>query len=129
MTFDEALSIPKDLRFQKNGSEKYYRLIIESLGYEEVKRCIPFTLGELKKAYKKDQSFNTLSIMNWDYAAGYITRGSDVYYIGSSLTRLYNVKCGVTEFSCALGVCILKECAKMWIEESASHISKMSTFA
>lgn len=117
MTFEQALNIPKDLKFQEGGHEKYYRLIIEALGYEDVKKCIPFSVGELKKAYRTDKVFNNLPIRNWDYAAGFIVRGSRCDYIGSSLTRLYKEKCKVDTFSCTTGVCILKECAKMVVEE------------
>lgn len=120
MTLEQALNIPKDLKFQEGGHEKYYRLIIKALGYEDVKKCIPFSIGELKKAYRTDKVFNNLPIKKWDYAAGFHTNGSRCEYIGSGLTRLYGEKYKVDTFSCCTGVCILKEAAKMWVEEERS---------
>lgn len=116
MTFQEALKIPKELEANERHREKY-QLIVQALGYEDVKKCIPFTLKQLKKAYCTDTYFNNLPIRNWDYAAGFIASGARCEFVGSSLTRLYKLRCNVDTFSLATGVCILKECARMWCEE------------
>lgn len=89
---------------------------INYLGYENVKKCIPFTLAEIKNALPKDEYLNNLPISKWDKAAGFIQSGSNCNFIGSPLTNLYRQK-GVNAFSCAQGVSILKECARMWAEE------------
>lgn len=118
MNFDEALKIPKELEFQKDGHRKKYQMIIRALGFENVKQCIPFSYEELKKAYETDTHFNNLSMRKWDWAAGFNTgrRGEICVLVGSKLTRLYFEKCRVNTFSCSTGVCILKECARMWVE-------------
>lgn len=116
MTFKEALAIPKELEENGRHREKY-QMIVRALGYENVKKCIPFTLKQLKTAYGSDIYFNNLPIRKWDYAAGFIASGTKCDYVGSSLTRLYLLKCNVNTFSCSIGVCILKECARMWCEE------------
>lgn len=107
MTFNDALALDRNLEHK----EKYAR-IIEALGYEEVKKCIPYTLDQLVESYRTDKAFNNLRLEIWDTAAGFVNGK----YIGSYLTSLYK-KIRVTEFSNAIGVCILKECAKMWVEE------------
>ncbi len=117
MNFDKALGLSYSSVCTEDDFHAYYRAIITALGYANVKRCIPFTLQQLSDAYKKDRHFNVLPIQEWDRAAGFIIKGADCELVGSLLTRLYHNKCGVTTFSCSQGVCILKECARMWLEE------------
>ena len=90
MNFNEALNIPKELEFQEGGFRKKYQIIIQALGFENVKQCIPFSEEELKKAYKTDEHFNNLSMRNWDLAAGFNTgrQGEICVLIGSRLTNL-----------------------------------------
>lgn len=109
MTSMEYLDIPHD--------EKY-EMIVNSIGYEDVKRCIPFSLDVLKKAYAEDKNFNNLGIGTWDLAAGFkqAAQGRCIL-VRSRLTNLYWEKCKVNTFSCSDGVCILKCCARMWVEE------------
>lgn len=101
-----------DLRF--NHHQEFYQMIIKELGYPRVKACVPATLKELKAS--KDKYFNDIPIKRWDVASGFNTNGGQCKYIGSFLTSLYR-KIGVTSSSCSIGVCILKECARMWINE------------
>lgn len=108
MIFYEVLGLDRELEYK----EKYAK-IIEALGYEEVKKCIPYTLDQLVESYRTDKAFNNLRLDTWDKAAGFINER----YVGSYLTSLYK-KIGVTTFSNAVGVSILKECAKMWVEET-----------
>ena len=115
MNFKEALNLPKDLDF-----EERYRTIINALGYEEVKSCIPFSFEELKRSYNRDKNFNCPRITPmeaWDRAAGFYINREKCILIGSPLTNLYYKKFKINTFSCAEGVCILKECAKKWLEE------------
>lgn len=104
--------------------ETKYTEIVEALGYESVKKCIPFSLKSLQEAYETDENLNNLGIGTWDKAAGFSYnmshRGGMGNYlcIGSPLITQYR-NIGVTQYSCADGVCILKQCAKMWIEETA----------
>ena len=92
-----------------------YQFLINYLGYDEVKKCIPFTLAEIKKALPRDEYLNNLPLAKWDRAAGF-SPNSSCKYIGSRLTLLYKEK-GITAFSCSNGVSLLKECARMWAEE------------
>lgn len=119
MNFNEALNIPEELEFQEGGFRKKYQMIIKALGYENVKQCIPFTIEQLKKSYREDEHFNNLSLGKWDMAAGFNTgrHGEICVLVRSRLTYLYLEKCKVNAFSCSTGVCILKECARMWVEE------------
>lgn len=107
MTESEYLKLPHTTKYEK---------IIEALGYENVKSCIPFELDKLKEAYKTDPNFNNLSLRTWDFAAGYTGGPSRCDFVGNRLTHLYNT-IGVTRFSCSEGICILKTCALMWISE------------
>lgn len=118
MNFNEALNIPKELEFQEGGFRKKYQIIIQALGFENVKQCIPFSEEELKEAYKTDEHFNNLPIRKWGLAAGFNTgrHGEICVLVRSRLTYLYWEKCRVNTFSCSTGVCILKECARMIVE-------------
>lgn len=100
-------------------SEQWGR-VINALGYEDVKRCIPFTLSEIKNALQHDEYLNNLSMSTWDAAGGWrahTTRNGQTYYqTASPLTGLLR-KAGVTSFSPSDSVCILKEAARLWAEE------------
>ena len=92
-----------------------YQFLINFLGYEEVKKCIPYSLAEIKNALPKDEYLNNLPLYKWDKAAGF-SPDSSCKFIGSKLTLLYREK-GLTGFSCSNGVSLLKECARMWANE------------
>ena len=100
----------------KMEHEKKYETIVNALGYESVKRCIPYSIEEIRTAIKTDKYLNNLPIKRWDFASGFSVSGADCKIIGSPLTNLYK-KIGVDCYSCADGVCILKTCARMWAEE------------
>lgn len=105
---------------ERIGHQEKYQRVISKLGYEAVKHCIPYTLDEIKEALPKDEHLNNLSMGMWDRAAGFntITERNSQRFIpnGSALTNLYR-RAGVTSWSPADGVCILKEAARMWAEE------------
>jgi hypothetical protein len=105
---------------EKIGHSAKYRRVIAKLGYEEVKKCIPYTLDEIKAALPKDRWLNNLPMVKWDRASGFystISGGSQHWHqINAPLVNLYR-KAGVNSFSPSDGVCILKEAARMWAEE------------
>lgn len=111
--------------FENMTHRETYAKIIERLGYNAVKQCIPFSLEQLKTAYKTDEHFNNLALGTWDRAAGFHAEGANVVLFGSPLTALYH-KIGVNCFSCSDGVCILKNCAVMWVEETEKTTEKLS---
>lgn len=113
MNFDKALNIPKDMEHRKK-----HQMIVQALGFENVKQCIPFSEDEIKEAYKTDKFFNNLPIRRWDLAAGFDTgrHGERCVLVRSRLTYLYWEKCRVDTFSCSTEVSILKECARMIAE-------------
>ncbi len=118
----EANGTMRDLTtgLEISHEEKYTR-IVNALGYEKVKRCIPFTLKEIKKALPKDEHLNNLPIKKWDNASGiYIpygqTSSSAIQFIETPFSKVYR-DAGVTSYSQSDGVCILKQCARMWAEE------------
>lgn len=82
-----------------------YQFLVNYLGYEEVKKCIPYSLTEIKNALPKDEYLNNLKLTAWDNAA-----------TGYKLYALYRKK-GIKSASLCNGVCILKECARMWANE------------
>lgn len=122
MNFNQLLGLNS---FQKdvNGNELTHKekqtKIINLLGYEEVKKCIPFTFDELKKAFATDKYFNNLPLKKWDNASGFVCSGANAKIIGSHLTDVLYKKVGVDCFSLSDGVCILKNCARMWVEEES----------
>lgn len=123
MNFREALK-PEltSTQFLDIPHNEKYEMIVNSIGYDDVKKCIPFSLNTLKKAYAKDENFNNLPLREWDLAAGFITgMQGRCTLIRSRLTNLYWEKCKVNTFSCSDGVCILKCCARMWVGKGAKR--------
>lgn len=96
--------------------EKYQR-VINLLGFENVKKCIPFTLAEIKKALPHDEYLNNLPIKKWRDASGvYVNDYSgETKIFTTPLICLYR-KHGINSFSQSDGVSLLKECAKIWTE-------------
>ena len=117
MNFEKYLEnkIGKDATDKLTHAEKYQMLVLD-LGYEDVKKCVPFTIDQIVKS-TDDQHLNDLPIRHWDIASGFICNNADCKFVGSQLTRLYK-KLNVTAFSNANGVCILKQCARMMKKES-----------
>lgn len=114
-TFKDVFQIPEDATY-----EEKYRAIVNGLGYEDVRRCIPFSLEEIQNALAQDPYLNNLPLQEWDWASGFAKRRADVVPVGSPLVNLYH-KAGVTAFSNSEGVCILKECARMWVEKERDN--------
>lgn len=114
-TFDNVLNI----NHLETPHEEYYRTIIDALGKDQVRACIPFSLPQLIIAYQDNTSFNTLPLHIWDRASGFLTspRGSaNVTHLGNPLTWLYNT-IGVDSYSNSDGVCILKQAARDMVLE------------
>lgn len=114
MNFDKLLREKgfENLAYSTNDNhEERYIKIAELLGYEDVKKLIPFKMETLKKAYKEDRHFNNLSMDKWDRVSGFFCPPGDCKFIGGGIVPLYN-KIGVNEFSNCDGVCILKAVAR-----------------
>lgn len=121
MTIDDMINIKscnidKTTGIEISHREKNQR-IIDLLGFENVKKCIPFTLDEIKKALPNDQYLNNLSIENWRTASGVIVNdyACTSYIVSTPLVSLYR-KHGINCFSQSDGVSLLKECARIWTE-------------
>ena len=110
------------------GKDFSWKNVVEGLGYEEVKLCIPFEYCILKEAYYKDKNLNNLPLKTWAQAAGFLiyNSASEPVFCKSRLTDLYYPKLKVSTFGCSDGVCILKECARTWIEEGEAKIFSLS---
>ena len=105
-----------------------YRRCIERLGgLEAVKPYIPFTIEQIVKAVAKDENLNNLPLDKWDVASGFKwkwTPNGDVGgFIGGGIWSLYK-KFGIDSASNAQGVCILKEAAREWAEESEGGFAR-----
>lgn len=99
----------------KTDHNEYYGSIVEKLGYERVKNCVPFEFDQIKKAIKSDKHLNNLPLKQWDFAAGFTVVGDKVSINDfgiRNLMRQNKINC----YSVAEGVCILKECARMMVE-------------
>lgn len=116
MSFSEKYKKP----FRSESAEKQYNLTyssaIEDLGFEELVRCLPYTLEVLHEKYKDDKHFNNTSLKAWDLASGFIVTGNRVSLCGSTLRAMLLEK-GINTYSCAEGVCLLKFVARKLVEE------------
>lgn len=96
--------------------DEFYTKAIEKLGgLGKVIPFIPFELGEIEEALKKDVSLNNLPMKKWDRASGFFDSDSRCDFVGGGIVSLYR-SVGVTGFSCSDGVCVLKHAARMWAE-------------
>lgn len=123
MTFDEAIGV-KQGRDIKTGeelsySEKYGRAIEVLGGLDAVARYIPFSLEILREKIKDDAWLNNTSIKEWNSASGFICPPGDCKFVGGGIVPLYT-KHGITSFSNADGVCLLKEAARRLVEREKS---------
>lgn len=120
ITIDNKLGLTTKERLAMDH-HVYYQMIINYLGYDKVKECVPFDLETLIKAYKEDDAFNNLKLNTWDYAGGFSvfqTRYEEKVIPTHSRLRSLLKDSGINCYSCSEGVCILKECARMMVEEA-----------
>lgn len=117
MDFKEAFNLTNEMTHTER-----YTTIINGLGYESVKRCIPFSLEEIRTALKTDKNLNNLPLSIWDRATGFksvksVSTGKLEYIPHNSVLLSLCRNKGITCYSLSELVCILKRCAVMWVEE------------
>lgn len=120
MTLNEATGIhrcdvDKATGREISHREKYTRYIDYLGGLDAVKPYIPFELDYLAPKYREDPLLNNTPMSDWDNAAGFRCFGLDALPTYGGLWNLYRQH-GIDTVSCATGVCILKEAARMLIE-------------
>ncbi len=110
-------------RYTNETYERYYKNVVNRLGLENIRPIIPFTKEELVEAYAINTSFNTNNtpIRKWNAAAGFSEnpKSGIITIFGSKLIMMLKNE-GVTSFSPSQLVCILKEAAKMIVEEESA---------
>ena len=114
--------------YDNDTYDAYYKNVVNTLGFDQVRACIPFSDDDLRNAYAEDKSFNTQStpIKKWDEAAGFTEkRNGDITIYSSSLQALLR-KAGVKNVVPAQLVCILKAAARMAVERSEDHDREIS---
>lgn len=111
----------KNIEWHGNA-EDFYSTIVQTIGVAKVAQHVPFPMDVLVKAYKRDKSFNTVAtpLKMWDTATGMYKEScsSTAPYIvsGTGLTYLLR-KEKITHYSLAECVCLLKECARIIVEQ------------
>lgn len=119
MTFNELCgvrsgNIDVETGVEITHSEKYQRAIRALGGLEAVVPFIPFSKYAIVRALRDgDEHLNSLPLSAWDRAAGFVGVGKYFRCVQGALWGLY-AKRGVTSASCADGVCLLKEAARLW---------------
>lgn len=119
VTINDALGITRKEK-DELGHHGYYQMVVNFLDYDKVRECVPFTLEEIKEAFPKDEHLNNLPMRKWDWASGFNVWTSKweqfVQPTYSPLRGIMRAK-GINCYSCAEGVCILKECARLMVKE------------
>ena len=127
MTLKEFANVDNFYRDKTTGKEiewhEYMGRVIKKLGVENIKPYMPYNIDVLKKDLNEgDMHLNNTNIERWDRAGGfqqiYNARSRTIEYlrISSGLTDLLHHN-GITCYSSADTVCILKETARMLCEE------------
>ena len=127
MNIEQMMGLKPMQRFDYDH-ETYWGMVVDHLGYEAVKACVPFDLETLKAKYKRDKAFNNTKMLTWDLASGFnvyvVDRwgAEEVEPIPSQLRTLLR-KHGCNCYSNSDGVCILKRCARRMVMESEALCS------
>lgn len=119
MTINEILG--KNYPMDGTTFRQFYGAIIEKLGEEAVRECIPFDRDILAEQYEKDEHLN-FQMRLWDMASGFSVHrdrhsGTEIVSPIPSQLRSLLARSGVNCYSNAEGVCILKECARRMLAE------------
>ena len=115
MTLGELVSID----YLKSSWQDFYDAVIDALGYENVKRCVPFTTSQLREMYRRDHNMN-IHMNVWRAASGiaFNNKTGRCHFVDSPLRDLMHEK-GVTAWSQSEGVSILKRCAERMIKNES----------
>lgn len=111
----------KGIDKDKMSHRHFYTKVVDTLGYEDILKYVPFSLIEITKAFKKDIHLNNLDIKKWDEMSGigmvydneYKSRRP--YHNHKGMYNIYK-KHGINCYSQCEGVCILKQCARLALE-------------
>ena len=96
----------------KNVSfEEKYDFLIDKIGFRILRSWIPVSDETLKEAYVKDKNLNNIPLKDWDRWAGAKASPTAVSWNPYSLRNLIAERTGVTTFSLAECVCLLKQTA------------------
>jgi hypothetical protein len=102
-----------------------YSTIVHAIGLNNLIPLIPGTKDKIKKALEKDPYLNNIPMKYWDDACGslqllnyaYSTGGRKTFYpVPVGVVQLLN-RIGINSMSLSDCVCILKEAARIWVEE------------
>lgn len=121
MILEQARGIVYNTIDKRTGRELDHREIYDRYidylgGLDKVKPYIPYDIEYLVPKYKKDHLLNNTWTGDWSIAAGFFPDGRhNLHPTFNGLWYLYGQH-GITQVSCATGVCILKEAARMLIE-------------
>ena len=100
---------------------EYIRRVIDKLGIDNIKPYIPYDIEYLRERIKHDIHLNNTEMERWNVAAGFMSvidkKAGSQYYkpIPYGVSYLFLSK-GITTFSPADGVCVLKETARILCE-------------
>lgn len=100
---------------------EFYTKVVDTLGYKDILKYVPFSLLEIKRAFEKDVHLNNLPLKKWDEMSGigmifnHQYKSYQPYHNHKGMYFIYK-KHGINCYSQCDGVCILKQCARLAIE-------------
>ena len=97
--------------------DEKYDFLIKEIGLQTLRSWIPVSDEELKEAYAKDEHLNSIQLKLWDRWVGARVGLASVSWNPYSLRTLIKEKTGVTTFSLAECVSLLKQTARRSIEQ------------
>lgn len=113
MKLKEYVSLPKNPTY-----DEYLDAVVEKIGLENLKPCLPVSLDELKEAYAKDIHFNNIPLQKWDVACGYmeiLSYPPRYYPVPSQFQTLLETTFSQS-ISVAGAISILKHAARQLVE-------------
>lgn len=91
--------------------EEKYDFLIDRLGFKMLRNRILVSDEMLREAYIKDKNLNNIPLKDWDRWAEASASPTSISWSPYSLRTLVKEKTGVTTFSLAECVCLLKQTA------------------
>ena len=113
-----------DEKYGQYGDKKYAKCI-NDIGIETFRQLIPWSDDELIEAYATDRHFNSIKLKEWDQIAGFHenTSNGHISQFDSKLKHILH-NSGINSYAPSQLVCLLKETARISVENSMSASGK-----
>lgn len=90
--------------------------LIKNLGWDSVKKLVPFPTEILLEEAKKDKELKTIRQSLWECSTGFIEQNGTLIQVESRFRKVLK-EIGILSYTMPDAICILKEIASLIIEK------------